>query len=355
MSEDLRGSMLERLMFVLMRRGIPDLPDIKNRFQIILDEYKVEPKETAMVVYTEGKNEYFIKRFLLAKAVAGCTSRTIELYRLELTRVFEEIGKDADAVVSLDVQVYLGKKMQQISPITVDNRRRCLSSFYNWLHREELIDKNPMNKVERIKVRKPKKYAFTEMEVEKIRNSCKTARDKAMVEVLLSTGCRASEVVSIKISDIQGDKIEVLGKGEKYRIVYLNAKAQLAISNYLAERKDKNPYLFPAIRDEWTGITSVGKKRYAREWYKNPSLVSENRHMRRDAFCTRVRTIGKHAKVENVHAHRFRRTCATFALRRGMPIEQVSKMLGHEQIDTTQVYLDLSESELAHAHSKYVV
>lgn len=342
-------------MFVLMTREVPNLPEIKSRFQIIMDDYKVEPKETALVVYTEGKNEYFIKRFLLAKAVAGCSNRTLKFYDTDLRFSLQKINKDADEITSLDIQVYLAKRMQQVSLVTVDNHRRCFSAFYNWLYREELITTNPMKKVDKLKLPKKQKPAFTEMEVEKIRCACRTTREKMVVELLLSTGCRVSEVVNIKICDIKADGIDVLGKGGKHRIVYLNARAQLAVSNYLAERKDANPYLLPRWDDVIRKHDNFAKLRQNAQWYKNPKFVSADGHMDPSSLGSSLRNIGHRAGVEKVHAHRFRRTCATFALRRGMPIEQVSKMLGHEQINTTQVYLDLTESELAYAHSKYVV
>lgn len=354
MSEDLRTSALERLLFVLMQRDVPNLPEIKNRFQIILDDYKVEPKETALVVYTEGKNEYYIKRFLLGKAVAGCTKQTLKQYDRELRRVFRDIGKDAEKITALDIQLYLAEKMQRLSPVSVDNTRRFLSTFYGWCQREELILKNPMSRVENIKLKKQKKPAFSEIEVEKLRGACRNMREKAVVETLLSTGCRASELVQIRICDLKGRTIDVLGKGEKRRFVYLNAKAVFAISAYLEERKDDNPFLFPkmdaGVRSDMAMFKNAGA-----EWYKNPELVSCMGHMDKSSLEYMMRKLGNRAGVEKTHPHRFRRTCATFALRRGMPIEQVSKMLGHEQLDTTQIYLDLTESELAYAHSKYVV
>jgi site-specific recombinase XerD len=209
-----------------------------------------------------------------------------------------------------------------------------------------------MNKVDSVKVQKIKKKAFTDIEVEKLRESCRTAMETALVEVLLSTGCRVSEVSAIQISEINEDKVLVHGKGNKDRVVYLNAKAQIALTKYLAERSDMNPYLFP--QGVWLAHDRKAKNKQNPFWYRRPDLVGEGK---RDngAFEATVRRLGKRAGVENVHPHRFRRTCATMALRRGMPLELVSKMLGHEQIVTTQIYLDLSEHELEEAHKKYVV
>lgn len=357
MNVHMTDDLLDRLSGVLLEKDVPDLEDIRARFIIILDDFKVEPKETALAVWTEGKNEWFLQKFLLAKAVAGLSKNTLNDYRKEISKALEAMGKDADAVTSEDVQVYLARTMQRASKRYAENARLDLSSFFGWLHREELISKNPMYRVEKIKVQKQKKPAFTEMDVELIRAACRTNRERAIVEMLLSTGCRVSELVSVRIDDIDGDSINILGKGDKYRNVYLNAKASLALRLYLEERKDPNPYLFPrcaATPADKDGLWKLVASKQA-EWYKDPRLVEETGTPDKSVIETIVRQLGKRAGVEKCHPHRFRRTCATFALRRGMPIEQVSKMLGHANIATTQVYLDLSEEELAQAHRKYVV
>lgn len=357
MDEDLSAAMLDRLMFVLMKHEIPALQELRGQFTVILNDYRIEPKEQAMVVYTEGKNEYYLKRFLLAKAVAGCTKRTLEQYNNNLRRAFAAIGKDADTVTAIDIQAYSAQQLSRgISPATVKNRWLSLSSFYGWCQKEELIIKNPMNKVDSIKVRKQKKLAFSEMEVELLRNGCKNNREKAIVETLFSTGCRVSELVTIKIGDIDGSAVDVLGKGEKHRNVYLNAKAQVAIQTYLTERRDTNPYLFPRMDDTARAPENFSKMRIKGPgWYKHPEMVDMTDHASSSTIEVIIRDLGKRTGVPNAHPHRFRRTCATLALRRGMPLEQVSKMLGHEQLSTTQIYLDLSEKELERAHEKYVV
>jgi site-specific recombinase XerD len=178
-----------------------------------------------------------------------------------------------------------------------------------------------------------------------------------MIEVLLSTWARVSEVVQIRLDDIRDNHLTVHGKGAKEREVYLNAKAILAITNYLAERSDKNPYLFPMAK--YAGDVSKmckGKQRKLQcEWYTDSQLVDSKDHMAASALEQIVRAIGKRAGVARTHPHRFRRTGATMALRNGMPLIQVSKLLGHESIGTTQIYLDISDEELEQAHKKYVV
>ena len=358
--EDLSQSLIDRLMFILMQNDTPNLQEIKTRFMMVLNDFQISPKETALVVYTEGKNEYFIKKFLLAKAVAGCAKSTLRTYGKEITRVLASIGKDADAITSEDVQIHLAQIMTQSSKSYADTVRRYLSSFYGYLIREELITRNPMAKVDKIKLVKKKKDAFSELEVELIRNACNTNRERAIIELLMSTGCRISELTSIRRDDVEEGsppKVNILGKGGKYRYVFLNAKAIVAVHNYLAERKDPNPYLFPkcSTHPGDTSEKNVKMKEVLADWYKYPELVTPNEPADKSPIEATLRKIGKRAGVEKVHPHRFRRTCATFALRRGMPIEQVSRMLGHANIATTQIYLDLSDDELAQAHKKYVV
>ena len=284
--------------------------------------------------------------------------RPVELSGGELRRMLtREIGKDADTLTATDLQIYFAKLMQRMTPAGVRHYWLTMSSFMTWMHNEELITKNPMKRVESPKVRKQKKYAFTDMDVEKLRNACECERERAIIEILLSTGCRASEIAGIKLEDIDGKAIDVLGKGMKHRTVYLNAKAQLALERYLQERSDCNPYLFPAMNPSARDKDHFGKMRGTKnEWYKDPAFVDPLNHMGDSNTLNNIlHSIAKRAGVEDVHAHRFRRTCATFALRRGMPIEQVSKMLGHENIGTTQVYLDLDDKQLERDHEKYVV
>lgn len=347
-------------MFILMQNDIPNLQEIKTRFMMVLNDFQISPKETALVVCTEGKNEYFIKKFLLSKAVAGCAKSTLRNYGNEVRRALQAMGKDADTITNEDIQMHLANVMMRSSKCYADNVRRDLSAFYGYLTREELIAKNPMAKVEKIKVVKKKKDAFSELEVELIRNACNTNRERAIIELLMSTGCRVSELASIRRDDVEEGsppKANILGKGGKYRYVFLNAKAIVAVHNYLAERSDSNPYLFPKCSTH-PGDTSEKKAKMQAvlaDWYKYPELVTPNEPVDKSPIEATLRKIGKRAGVEKVHPHRFRRTCATFALRRGMPIEQVSRMLGHANIATTQIYLDLSDDELAQAHKKYVV
>ena len=271
-------------------------------------------------------------------------------------RELSEIGKTVDDITTEDIRYYMAIRLQRdkVSKTTIGNEIRNLGSFFGWLYAEEIIKKNPMAKIDRIKQEKTKKEALTDMEIEMLRAAADGKREKLVIELLLSTGCRVGEVVQILISDIEGDRVLVHGKGQKDRYVYLNARAQLALGKYLAARSDKNPYLFPkggsVIEMKHNGI----KKHELKDWWKNPENIKEG-HAGISTIEITTRKIAKRAGVEQANPHKFRRTCATMALRRGMPLEQVSKMLGHEEISTTQIYLDLTEDELALAHKKYVI
>lgn len=330
-----------------------DTEGIADRLYILMKNMEIKPMETALALRDDALNEQLLKRFLAAKMVKGCTKRTIDRYRKQISWTLAKLGKSCTEITADDIRLYIALRLTQdgISKVSANNEILCLRTFYSWLTVEGVIQINPMLKVDRIKVDKVKKKAFTDLECEKIRANCRTALETAIVEVLLSTGCRVSELCGIRIDDIEQGKCIVHGKGNKDRVVYFTAKAELAIERFLAERHDTNPYLFPGGVN--LGEQLENKDRSSPTWYKQTELIGAG--MRdKGAIEATVRKIGKRAGVENVHPHRFRRTSATLALRRGMPIELVSKMLGHEQLTTTQLYLDLSEAELEAAHRKYV-
>lgn len=345
----MRQEVMEKIMMCLNNRGITDT-DISQDLIIILSDYEITVRETAVAIRNEDKNKFFLQKFMIAKTVKGCTDRTLKAYQTEIWRILESINKPADEIAADDIRLYLAlrQKRDKVSKRTADNELRYLRTFFSYLIAEELISKNPVAKIDRIKCDKTKKNAFTELEVEKIRDACINTWETAVIEVLLSTGCRVTELVNIKRTDLEGDKLIVHGKGNKDRTVYLNAKALVAIEKYILDRKDNNEYLFP-------GGFYAAVKKDCRNWYKYHERVDAERHCDVGTIRNKTNKIGKRAGVEHAHPHKFRRTCATFALRRGMPIEQVSKMLGHETIATTQIYLDLSDEELQQAHKKYVV
>ena len=354
MGEDCREEIVNQLIMWASGHGIPPL-ESKYDLYMILSGVEIMRRCTEVAELKEDRNEMLLKKFLVVKNVKGCTPRTIEFYGKEIHKILDTIGKTVDDVTADDIRLYMAKrlKVDRVSEVTVGNEQRALSSFFNWLYTEELIKKNPISKVELIKSRKTKKKALTEMEIEQLRSAAQGEREKAIIEILLSTGCRVSELVQIKRDNIDGNRILVIGKGNKERYVYLNARAQFALEKYIEERKDVNPYLFPSGKNVVKMPHNGLPPKEMINWWKNPKNIRDG-HADKSTVEAAMRKIAKLAGVERANPHKFRRTCATMALRRGMPIEQVSKMLGHEQLTTTQIYLDLTEDELALAHKKYV-
>lgn len=330
---------------MLFMRFFPDIDNstVRNILYMALTDYAVQKVTGELVLYEGDKNEQLIRRFLVTKRVNGLTERTLRYYNTCLLFFFGRMKKIATEVTTNDIRIYFaGRELKDhVSATTRNNERRVLSSFYQWMNDEELTNYNPLRKLPQIKGRKEKKKAFNDMEIEEIRTHCRNEKEKAIVEILLSTGCRVSELAGIRVSEMEEDRVLVHGKGQKDRTCYLNAKAQIAVKQYMETKYFKvryeagNPYLFAA-------------ERYNTEQFRY-------QHIGVSGIEGMVRSIGRNAGVQNVHPHRFRRTCATLALRRGMPIEQVSKMLGHESIETTQIYLDLTEDDLRQAHKKYVI
>lgn len=348
---DARQDLYERIMIILMSEGI-ETENISLKIQVALGKYEIENRTTEIALLQEDRNEFLLKKFIIGKMVKGCSKRTIELYSIELKKILEKIGKTVDDITADDIRYYLALRQtrDKVKKVTADNELRYLRTFFQYLIREELVTKNPTARIDRIKCERVKKKAFTDIEVEKLRSAAQTNREKAMVEVLFSTGCRVTELVLMKIEELDGDKIVVHGKGAKDRTVYLNAKAELALKNYLKERKDNNPYIFCGGYP----VSNGKARRLKGDWYQFPEYVSDT-HVESNSVRQRLVKIGKRVEVEDVHPHKFRRTCATMALRRGMSLEQVSKMLGHEELSTTQIYLDQTEEELQAAHKKYVI
>lgn len=348
----------EKMLVAILPCLIPEkVEEAKMRITMALDGFTVTKEEKALAIYEGDINEQILKKFLIAKIARGLSPRTLKYYKNSIKMTLEKIGKPYNQITADDIRMYLAIRVQRdgVSKTCANNERRNLSAFYTWLQKEEILLKNPMSKIEPIKETKKKKSAFSQMELERIRYSCRTARETALIEVLISTWARVSEIAQIKISDMNENKIIVHGKGDKDRVVYLSPKAQLAVESYLNERSDDNPYVFPQAKyaGDVVEMTKGRRRKFQCEWYKDAKLIGDG-HVGAGTIEGIVRRIGKNAGVTNTHPHRFRRTGATMALRSGMPLITVSKMLGHENIGTTQIYLDISDKELEQAHEKYV-
>ena len=269
--------------------------------------------------------------FMVSKKIEGCTDRTLDFYSREIRNFGRAVQKPWEDVTADDIRYFIAEKAMRNnnSKTTQDNTLRILRSFFGWLASEEHIPKDPTRKIKKIRQEKRIKKPFTEVECEKLRNGARCQRERAIIELLLSTGMRVSELSGLNRNDIQGDQAIVYGKGEKERYVYLNAKAQVALELYLKERDDDNPAL----------------------------LVSEqapHRRLQISSIEATVRELGRELGIKDVHPHRFRRTAATLALNRGMPIDQVQQMLGHEQIATTLIYAQAAQETVKASHKKYL-
>lgn len=302
-------------------------------FMELYDFSLVRITNTDLVVSDEDKSQEILKMFFVAKRVQGCTERTIRYYANTLRLFFSMIQKPVIEITTNDIRYFLATKKERDnnSDCNINNYRRVLNSFYSWAVEEEYIPKNPVAKVKKIRTEKYVKKAFKDVELEKLRmEAINDVRLTALLEVLLSTGCRISEVRNMNRNDVDGDEIIVKGKGKKERVVYLNAKARVTLKRYLESRDDNNPALFVSI-----------DKPHARLEISGMGIL--------------IRELGKRAEVPDTHPHRFRRTAATMALNRGMPIDQVQQMLGHADIGTTTIYATSAQEVVKSNHKKYVV
>lgn len=309
-----------------------DIQTVKNALYIVLRNYEFNKKTQELSIASTDIKTKAIQMFFISKKVEGCTDKTLEYYKYVLTVFFRMITSDLSDIDADTVRYYIASRAMNddISKTTQDNELRILKSFFNWCSAEGYINKSPTINLKPIKQEKRIKQPFSEVELEKIRNAADNLRDKAIIDVLYSTGVRCAELVFINKSDIDGDEVIVFGKGEKERIVYLNARAKLSLQEYLTSRTDDNEAVFVQLKRPNARLTSGGIEKL-------------------------VKQIGKKAGVTNCHPHRFRRTCATIALNRGMPIEQVSQMLGHAKIETTTIYARSNKENVKSSHQKYVV
>ncbi len=271
--------------------------------------------------------------FLTAKEVEGCSPKTIAYYEATLRRMSASLAKSYTQVESDDLRRYLNdyEISRGSSKVTIDNIRRIMSSFFSWLEDEDYIVKSPVRRIRRVKTVQVTKEVLSDEELEILRDTCESKRDLAIVDLLASTGMRIGELVRLDRKDVNLYEREclVMGKGNKQRPVYFDARAKLHLAEYLASRVDKNPALFVAL-DSSARRVSVG------------------------GIELRLRDLGRSAGVNRVHPHKFRRTLATHAIDKGMPIEQVQKLLGHAKIDTTMHYAMVNQNNVKASHRKYL-
>ena len=313
------------------------LPFLNNeqllKLQAVLQNCLFNVEVSEINGYTDTSNENVMERFIAAKHIEGCSDKTISYYRNTIETMINGIGKQPQHMTTDDLRQYLldYQAKKKSSKVTIDNIRRILSSFFSWLEDEDLIVKSPVRRIHKVKTAKVVKETFTDEAMELMRDSCTTPRDLAIVDILASTGMRIGELVNLNRSDINFSEREciVFGKGSKERIVYFDARTKLHLQNYLNSRCDDNPALFVSLAHPHNRLTIGGLER-------------------------RLRELGKRLNIPKVHPHKFRRTLATTAIDKGMPIEQVQQLLGHQKIDTTLQYAMVNQNNVKLAHKKYI-
>lgn len=278
-------------------------------------------------------NETLLKAFLSAKQVEGCSHPTIRYYGNTIKQLADNMPKRFTDFTTEDIRAYLAVFQQKhnATKVTVDNVRRIFSSFFSWLEEEDYILKNPVRRIHKVKTGTQVREVLSDESLESIRDTCTHSRDLAMIDLLASTGMRVGELVKLNREDINFTEREcvVFGKGNKQRIVYFNARTKIHLQQYLNERSDQNEALFVSLNDPQKRLQISGVE-------------------------VRLRKIGRKANVPRVHPHKFRRTLATMAIDKGMPVEQVQKLLGHVKIDTTMHYAMVSQNNVKLSHRRFI-
>lgn len=278
-------------------------------------------------------NQTLKEEFLSAKQVEGCSERSVSYYSSTLDNLIKMLEKPFNQMETEDLRVYLSdyQKRNDASKQTIDNIRRILSSFFTWLEDEDYILKSPVRRIHKIKTMKQVKETYSDEALERLRDNCKTIRDLALIDMLASTGMRVGELVKLNRVDVDFVNREcvVLGKGSKERVVYFDARTKLHLQNYLNSRTDENEALFVSLLEPHNRLEIAGVE-------------------------IMLRKLGRSLDINKVHPHKFRRTLATRAIDKGMPIEQVQKLLGHQKIDTTMEYAIVDQQNVKNSHKKYL-
>ena len=274
-----------------------------------------------------------VAAFIAAKRIEGCSEKTLTYYRKTIEAMTAGIGKTPQQITTDDIRQYLTayQVQRKSSKVTIDNIRRILATFYSWLEDEDYIVKSPVRRIHKVKTAKVIKDTYTDEALELMRDNCGTLRDLAIIDLLASSGMRVGEMVALNRDDINFNEREcvVFGKGSKQRLVYFDARTKIHLQNYLDSRTDSDPALFVTLRAPFQRLQIGGVE-------------------------ARLRELGKRLLIPKVHPHKFRRTLATSAIDKGMPIEQVQQLLGHQKIDTTMHYAMVKQQNVKLAHRKYI-
>lgn len=281
----------------------------------------------------EASNTDLLNAFINSKRIEGCSEKTLKYYNCTIVKMLSETTKHITHITTDDLREYLAEyqKTNTCSKGNIDNIRRILSSFFSWLEDEDYILKSPVRRIHKIKSPKTVKETYTDEALERMRDNCESLRDLAIIDMLASTGMRVGELVRLNIADVDFESREcvVFGKGSKERPVYFDARTKIHLKNYLDTRTDENPALFV-------------------------SLLKPYNRLKISGIEIRLRKLGRNLGITKVHPHKFRRTLATRAIDKGMPIEQVQRLLGHSKIDTTMQYAMVDQNNVKISHRKYI-
>jgi len=308
------------------------LMQVSNSIKDVLAKYEIN-KKASNEERREKENTELLETFLSAKKIEGCSDKTIHYYQSSIVKLLKGLSKCIKDICTNDIRRYLAdiQEKNDLSKVTIDNLRRIFSSFFSWLEDEDYIAKSPVRRIHKVRTDTLVKEVLSDENIETLRDSCNEPRDLAMIDLLLSTGVRVGELVKMNRDDIdfQERQCKVFGKGNKEREVYFNARTKIHLQRYLESRTDDNPALFVTLSKPHTRLTISGVE-------------------------VRLRKMGKVVHIDKVHPHKFRRTLATMAIDRGMPIEQVQKLLGHVRIDTTLHYAMVNQQNVKIAHRKFI-
>lgn len=341
MKEIFYSNLRVALFDIIPTEEIPKVMDIVTQQ---LGQYDLTLKPHEVVVYDQGDGD-MVKRFFIAKATEGLSDNSLRTYKDVLARTFNLIGKHIKDITTDDIRLLLAQMRLKGDSATYQNLvRRTLNTFFGWLAKEDFIQSNPMLRIACIREPKKLKKPFSEDELERLRFNAGSLRNQCIVEFLYSTGCRISEMLNLNREDVNliDNEVMVLGKGKKYRMAYFSPRCKALLQTYLNTRKDDNKALFVTDYSDWKGNA---------DWLKG----KDGLRIESSGVRVMLKNIGKKADVSDVHPHRFRRTAATLALKRGMKITDVQKLLGHTDIKTTTIYAISTDEEVKREHEKYLV
>lgn len=306
---------------------------LRTNLQKVFRQFNIPDSSPVLCEQAQQVNMRLLNLFIAAKRIEGCSENTLQYYSSTLLKMINSIQKNVCEIETDDIRFYLCRyqDMRNSGKVTIDNIRRIMSSFFIWLEDEDYISKSPVRRIHKVKTTQFVKETLTDENLESLRDQCRHPRDLAIIDLLISTGIRVGELVNLNRSDIDFNSCEciVLGKEDKERRVYFDAKTKIHLQQYLAERQDTNSALFVGLHSPWNRLSIAGVERF-------------------------LSKLGSASHVNHVHPHKFRRTMATMAIEKGMPIEQLQKLLGHTQIDTTLHYAIVNEKNVKLSHQKYV-